>query len=86
MACGCRGRKSANVRKAVVPVAGPRMLRPMANTSVQRQVTPAVSQPSPQLSIQSVSPTPAVTPQRLDADKRRVEKLRRAAIQRALNR
>ena len=83
MGCGCGGGKRGVRRRTINGRA--QNVRPV--TAVQGSVQGGIAAgATPEqlraLGLQSNAP---VSPQRLDADRRRVEKLRREAIRRALN-
>jgi len=85
MGCGCGGGKRGVRRRTingqartVQAVAGP------VTGSVQGGISAGAS-PEQLRALGLQTNTAPVSPQRLDADKRRVEKLRREAVRRALN-
>lgn len=84
MGCGC-GKGKRGVRRRTINGRA-QNVRPV--TSVQGSVQGGVAAGATPEQLRALglqSNTAPVSPQRLDADRRRVEKLRREAIRRALN-
>lgn len=83
MGCGCGGGKRGVRRRTVNGL--PRTVTPII--SVQGSVQGGISAGATpeQLRALGLQTNTTATPQRLDADKRRVEKLRREAVRKALN-
>lgn len=84
MGCGCGGGKRNVTRRTVNGIRANRVSSGPISGSVQSGISAGAS-PEQIRALGLQSNTAPKTVQKLDADKRRVEKLRRAAIRKALN-
>jgi hypothetical protein len=86
MGCGCKGgRKGTSVRRAPTSGGGVRLIRPTVGPTPAIGGVAAGPSPAQLRALNLPNNAAPVTPGRMDADKRRIERLRRAAIQKALN-
>lgn len=81
--CGCRGGKRGVKTRTINGVA--RTIAPVITVQGAVQGGISAGATPEQLRALGLQTNTTSTPQRLDADKRRVEKLRREAVRRALN-